>query len=118
MATKWSTEILGKGNPEFAALLKNETTVILLRGKNVFGDFIFCYLKISYGDMEKLQEAIETNQTFNISDFGSVLAAGKGEPSNEVKAELAKSYPILETPKPISSKPAEEPAEKKAWDDY
>lgn len=122
MSTKWSTEVLGKGGkPDFAALLKDEFTVILLRGKNVFGDMIYCYLKITFADIAKLQEAIDGTTTFNISDFGSVIAAGKGEPTSEVQAEIALAYPMLEKPKPIVTPSTEAPAppkEKKAWDEY
>lgn len=126
MSTKWSSEALGKdGSVDFAALLKDESTVILLRGKNVFGDLIYCYLKITYGDIAKLQEAVGAPGTFNITDFGSVIAGGKGEPPPEVEAEIALTYPMLEKPKPISfgspsAKPAQPalPAEKKAWDEY
>lgn len=118
MSTKWSTEVLGGRKPDFASLLKDESTVILLRGKNVFGDMIYCYLKITFGDIEKLQEAINGDSTFNISDFGSVIAAGKGEPASDVKAEVAQAYPLLEQPKPIITPAAQSPAEKKQWDDY
>ncbi len=124
MSTKWSTEVLGKGGkPDFAALLKDEFTVILLRGKNVFGDLIYCYLKITFADIDKLQAAIEGSTTFNISDFGSVIAAGKGEPTDEVQAEVAMAYPLLDKPKPIvtpanDSAPVAPKQEKKAWDEY
>lgn len=122
MSTKWSTEVLGGGGkPDFAALLKDEFTVILLRGKNVFGDMIYCYLKITFADIEKLQAAIEGPGNFNISDFGSVIAAGKGEPTSEVQAEVALAYPMLDKPKPIISANAAAAApkqEKKAWDEY
>ena len=123
MSTKWSTEVLGSGGkPDFAALLKDEFTVILLRGKNVFGDMIFCYLKITFADIKKLQDAIDGSETFNISDFGTVIAAGKGEPTADVQAEVALAYPMLDKPKPIVTATAAAPAaatpQKKAWDEY
>ena len=121
MSTKWSAEIIGKtGGVDFANLLKDEVTIVLLRGKNVFGDLIFCYLKITYPNLEKLKTAIAENQRFNISDFGTVLAAGKGEPTDEVKAELAMSYPMLDEPKTLMpmQAAAQAPLEKKAWDEY
>lgn len=122
MSTKWSTEVLGKGGgTDFASLLKDESTIILLRGKNVFGDFVYCYLKINYPDIERLKTAIAENQRFNISDFGSVLAAGKGEPSDEVKTEIAGAYPMLDQPKsllPDAPESKAAPLEKKNWDEY
>ena len=125
MSTKWSTEVLGNGGKvDFASLLKDESTVILLRGKNVFGDMIYCYLKITFGEITRLQEAVDAPGTFNISDFGSVIAAGKGEPPEDVQAEIALAYPMLDKPKPIpfgSNAKQPNPApeeEKKAWDEY
>ncbi|NBO20126.1 MAG: hypothetical protein EBV03_13085 [Proteobacteria bacterium] len=109
-----------KGGVDFASLLKDESTVILMRGKNMFGDMIYCYLKITFGEITRLQETLENSETFDIREFGEVLAAGKGEPSSEVQAEIANAYPMLEKPK-ILATPKEEPvkpAEKKNWDDY
>lgn len=123
MSTKWSTEVLnnGGGTPDFAALMKDEATVILLRGKNVFGDMIYCYLKVAFPDIRKLEDALSGTSTFNISDFGTVIAAGKGEPPPEVQAEVALAYPMLDKPKPLNTAPASQPAakqEKKNWDEY
>lgn len=121
MSTKWSTEVLGgSGKTDFAALLKDEHTVILLRGKNVFGDMIYCYLKVTHGQIVKLKEVIETTPTFNITDYGTVIAAGKGEPDAEVQAEVSLAYPLATTFKTVVA-PKEAPApitEKKAWDEY
>lgn len=122
MSTKWSTEVLGKGGkPDFAALLKDDFKVILLRGKNVFGDMIYCYLKVTFGDLNRLQEALDSPNTFNISDYGTVIAAGRGEPTDEVQAEVALAYPMIEKPRPLSElKPPASAVktEKKAWDEY
>ena len=62
---------------------------MLLRGKNVFGDFVYCYLKVSYPDIARLDAAISGDESFNLHDFGTVLAAGKGEPTKEAKAEIS-----------------------------
>jgi hypothetical protein len=117
MSAKWSTQVLGN-RPNFGELLKDEFTVVLLRGKNTFGDLIYCYLKITFPDLEKLEAALKGDVNFNASDFGTVVAAGKGEPSDEVKAEIATIYPMLQahvTTKPV---PQEIPTEKKNWDEY
>lgn len=117
MATKWSSEILGKSAVDFGALLKDDFAVILLQGKNVFGDMIYCYVKVTYPNIEKLQTALTAGGSFNPSDFGEVIAAGKGLPPEEVRAEIALTYPMLDKPRPMQpSKPLS--TDKKAWDEY
>ena len=118
MSSKWSSQVLGKANVNFGELLKDEYVVILLQGKNVFGDMIYCYVKATYLNVEKLQAALKAGQNFNPSDFGEVLVAGKGFPPDEVKAEISQIYPMLETPRMVHQAAAEMPAEKKAWDEY
>jgi len=120
MSAKWSTEVLGGGGVDFADLLKDEYAVLLLRGKNVFGDFIFCYLKVGIQQFKALQAALQGDANFVISDYGSVLAAGKGEPPEEVKAEISLSYPATKKYPPIHSgaNAPPPPPEKKNWDEY
>jgi hypothetical protein len=123
MSTKWSAETLGKGNkPDFGELLKDESRIMLLRGKNIFGDFVYCYLKINYPNIKKLEAAIMGEGNFNLNDFGTVLAAGKGEPTAEVKAEISNAYPSIGQPEDVSgqgtAQTAAAPLEKKNWDEY
>ena len=118
MSAKWSSQVLGKTAVNFGELLKDEFVVILLQGKNVFGDMIYCYVKATYLNVEKLQAALKAGQNFNPSDFGEVLAAGKGFPTDEVKAEIGQLYPMLETPRMVHEPAAGGNFEKKAWDEY
>lgn len=117
MATKWSSEILGKSAVDFNALLKDEYAVVLLQGKNVFGDMIYCYVKVILPNIEKLQAALTGGGTFNPSDFGEVIAAGKGTPPEEVRAEIALTYPMLEKPRPMQAASTGS-IDKKKWDEY
>lgn len=125
MSTKWSTQVVGgNAKPDFGALLKDQYTVILLQGKNVFGDMIYCYVKITFPDLEKLQATLKTDNSFNPSDYGTVVAAGMGEPSPEVRSEVAITYPIMGGMSPTAAPGAAAvaasniPTEKKAWDEY
>jgi hypothetical protein len=95
----------------------NKYVVILLHGKNSFGDKIYSYLKISLGGIEKLKAALLVGMPFNPTDFGSIIAAGRGEPSDEVRNEIASTYFVLtanaeEAPKAVAV------TEKKGWDEY
>ena len=123
MSTQWSTKVVGKGGAtDFGELLKEEFAVILMQGKNIFGDIIYCYVKVALPQLKLMQAELQTNEgNFNPSDYGTVLAAGKGEPSAELRAEIAVTFKMLEQPKPMkpvlaSSQPI--PQEKKAWDEY
>lgn len=119
MSTKWSSKGLAKtGTPDFSDLLKNEVAVVLMRGKNNFGDMIYCYLKVALHDIDRLQAALQSDAQFTASDFGTVIAAGKGEPTPEVKAEIAAAYQVLDQPKPFRPPSAVTEAEKKAWDEF
>jgi hypothetical protein len=110
------------GNPDFSDLFKKEFAVILLRGKNTFGKLIYSYVKVSIPNLNKLQDSLRNGINFNASDFGEVVAAGTGEPTAEVKAEIAAKYPMAEQKKeatPAGSPTAQPPAmPKKAWDEY
>ncbi|MBV8939578.1 MAG: hypothetical protein JO089_07035 [Alphaproteobacteria bacterium] len=102
---------MGEGN------VLDEFVVILMQGKNTFGDRIFSYLKITLRDLKRMQAAVQAGQPFSPSDFGTVLAAGKGEPTPEQRAEISSMYKILDN-KSESAAAAAPPPAPKAWDEY
>ena len=122
MSTKWSTQVVGQsgGSPDFGALLKDEYAIIFLQGKNTFGDIVYCYVKVMMPDIDKMHTILQGDAGFNPSDFGQVVAAGKGDPTHEVKAELALSYPMFAQPKTMNLPNIANaaPIEKKSWDEY
>ena len=68
--------------------------ILLLRGQKFFGDKIYSYLKITIAGIDSdSKPPCGKAKNFNPSDFGTVIAAGKGEPTDEVKAEIATMYP-------------------------
>ena len=75
----------------------------LIRGKNVFGDRIYAYMRISLFQIKRLELAIDGSGTFNLSEYGVIIAAGKGEPSAEVKRGVALSYPSTKESTPYLS---------------
>jgi hypothetical protein len=121
MTTQWNSQDIPKDslNTNLDKLFKEEYAVILLQGKNTFGDMIYSYLKVAVPDIKRLYATLHTGQGFNPSDFGTVVAAGKGEPSEEVRTEMATTYkmlvPIKSTEFPAKSA---SPEEKKKWDEY
>lgn len=119
MSTQWNTKALGKPDALNGAGggLFDESVVILMQGKNTFGDRIYSYVKLTLADLKRMQGAIQAGNPFNPSDFGSVVAAGKGEPTDEIRAEIASAYKILDG-RGAGGFEAAPPPEPKAWDEY
>jgi hypothetical protein len=128
MNGKWSdNETKPNGNADkFGELFKDEYAVILLQGKNSFGDLIFSYVKVSLPNIKRLHAALNSGEDFSPSNFGEILIAGKGVPSDELRAEMASSYNTLQqsanaaSPAPFTPASAYTPIpiEKKAWDEF
>lgn len=120
MSAKWTSKPIPEDAHAKALSLDEQFVVLLLYGKNSFGDKIYSYLKIHLPNLPKLKTAIKAGKGFNPSDFGEVVAAGKGEPTLEVRAEIASSYQVFDSsgnPQKAAPAPAVE-SEKKAWDEY
>ena len=65
--------------------------VLLVRGESPDGKKIYAYLAIRADRLEAFMDA-QKQGTFFPEDFGIVLEAGEGEPSEEVKAHMTKEY--------------------------
>ena len=123
MTTQWTSNVAPPGNGNLLGISKEEmetrTGVLLLYGKNSFGDKIYSYLEITIPNLRRLKEAALKGEPFTPSDFGTVIAAGRGEPTDEVRAEIAALHQVFDgrtvVPKPAA---APIPAAKKAWDEY
>lgn len=80
----------------------NELVVVLVVGKNVFGDDIFSYVQLPLHRFKEMAVKMVRNENFKSSDFGTVLAAGRGLPSPELKKEMADNYNMYDID-PINS---------------
>lgn len=80
--------------------------VILLQGTNLFGDHIYSYLQLLGRNLKEMFGKMQSGENFKPADFGTVLAAGRGEPSKEVRDEMAVTYNMIEVPPPKSAAPA------------
>jgi hypothetical protein len=118
MTSKWSSNTLTESGskPNFDELFKDEYAVLLLQGKNNFGDMIYSYLKVALPNIKSLYATLQAGKGFTPSEFGTVIAAGKGLPSAELRAEISSQYKILDPQKPPALSAT--PADKKAWDEY
>lgn len=121
MTTQWNTRGMNPAGPQpgMDPSILEEFVVILMQGKNSFGDRIFSYLKVTVKDLKRMQTAAISGQPFNPSDFGTVVAAGKGEPTPEIRTEVESTYKVLSSGR---TQPAEEPQAPapapKAWDEF
>jgi hypothetical protein len=97
--------------------LLDEEIVILLQGKNSFGDPIFSYLKLSLRKFRELTEHVREHKDFTPSDWGTVIAAGTGDPSPELRAEMAITYNLVDVPKPVAQPKKINIAPPPLWDE-
>ncbi len=92
--------------------------VILLQGKNVYGDPIFTYLQLTLRSLQGLRDKMRAGADFMPAEYGEVLAAGKGEPSAELRSEMAVTHNMVDVPRPkAAAAPAYAVAQPKLWDD-
>ena len=101
---KW-VGAFSKGDQEVAPLteqekekLGEEEIVLLLSGFNNYGDKIYNYLKIPLKNIELIIKAVEGGGRFEVREFGEVIAAGLGTPTDEVRQEIESQYKMLNFP--------------------
>ena len=111
MSSDWVASAFSKNSTvlEIDEELLEEEVVILLSGRNRFGDQIYSYLKLTLRNLQELKKALKEKQEFMPADFGTVLAAGRGEPSPELRSEMAITYNMIDKPKPVEVKNKEKP---------
>lgn len=92
--------------------------MILMQGKNTFGDRIYSYLKVTLTDLKRMQFNASEGSPFNPSDYGTVVAAGQGEPPPEVIQEIESTYNVLSNGGPKAQEQAAPPPVAKGWDEF
>ena len=65
--------------------------ILLVRGEAPTGSKIFAYVAIRADKLEAFMEA-QKKGTFYPEDFGIVIEAGEGEPTEEIKAKMTSEY--------------------------
>ena len=98
----WTAPNLAKNAP--ASLVPDESLdvefVILLQGANLFGDAVYSYLQLTGRHLKDMFGKMQAGENFKPSDFGAVLAAGRGQPPQEVREEMAATYNMIDVPMP------------------
>lgn len=120
MSVTWKTSAYSKNSTplELDEELLSEKVVILLQGKNIYGDGIFTYLQLSLKSLQQLRDKMRKMEDFMPAEYGEVLAAGKGEPGPEMRSEMALTHNMIDVPRPKATAPASYAVpQPKLWDD-
>ena len=92
MAGNWIAKTLGKVGTRAdegpVDVDVDEDLLVLVQGKNVFNDKIYCYLKIPSLRLEEFNKILRASNNFDLRQFGTVVAAGRGIPSSDVQTEV------------------------------
>lgn len=78
----------------------DDEVIVLLQGRNTFGDELFIYLQITGRNLREIFRMMQQGENFKPVDFGSIIVAGRGEPTDELKAEMLNEYNMMDVPKP------------------
>ncbi|HUN30676.1 MAG TPA: hypothetical protein VMU95_01550 [Trebonia sp.] len=72
-------------------IAEKTVTILLVRGENPDGDPIYAYVAVR---ADKLKEFMAAQQggTFYPEDYGEIIEAGEGEPSDEVRHHMEAEY--------------------------
>lgn len=120
MNTIWKTGAYSKNSTPVAVddEALNEKVVVLLQGKNIYGDAIYTYIQLTLKSLIALRDKMLTREDFMPAEYGTVLAAGKGEPSTELRSEMAVTYNMVDVPKPVQpAAKAYAAPQPKLWDE-
>lgn len=85
---------------ELSEELQKQEAVILSKGNNLLGQPIYAYIKFPMSNFNKLRDAMIKGENFKPSDYGHVLASGKGEPPEELKNEMRVKYGLVDVTSP------------------
>ena len=98
----WSASGFGKNvSPDLVSdeFLDTEV-IILLQGNNLFGDAVYSYLQITGRNLKDMFSKMRAGENFKPADFGDVVRAGKGDPTDEVREEMKIAYNMIDVPMP------------------
>ena len=120
MNTTWKTSAQSQNSTpvELDEALLAEKVVILLQGKNVYGDEIYTYIQLTLRSLQLLRNKMRKTEDFMPAEYGEVLAAGRGEPPVELRSEMAVTHNMVDVPRPkVAAAPTYAVPQPKLWDD-
>jgi hypothetical protein len=84
----------------FEEEIVDKSLVIMLQGKNVFGDRIFTYLELRLGMLPELKKAMDSGADFSPFSFGKVVAGDTRNASPELLEDMSRRYNMVDFPPP------------------
>ena len=78
-------------SPSDKALAEKTVCVLLVRGENPDGNPIYAYVAVRADKLEAFMEA-QNSGLFYPEDFGVIIEAGEGNPSDEIRKKMEEEY--------------------------
>lgn len=102
----WTAKALGVKEPVDPQHIPDDAeVVVLVQAENMFGDPIYCYLKLQFEHYDTVKSKLEAGEKFDLREYGDIIAAGRGEPTDEVRQEISEEYNMVQVaiqePEPI-----------------
>ena len=80
-----------KLSPAEQVIAEKTVCILLVRGENPDGKPIFAYVAVRADKLEDFMEAQKSGM-FYPEDYGVIIEAGEGEPSDEVRTKMETEY--------------------------
>lgn len=93
MVNNWTAKTLGQ-LPGAGESGDDEDMLVLVQGKNAFNDSIYCYIKVSSSRMNEFMNVLKTTRQFDLREYGTVVAAGRGVPTADTQIEVTQDLGI------------------------
>lgn len=90
MAGSWVSKALGKTQAvdNLGSSTHDLLTMLLVLGRNTFGDEIYTYIRLPMQRIDEVKDKLAEGGNFMPSQYGSVVAAGRGKPTPEITEEV------------------------------
>lgn len=88
-----------------SSTLPSDEALVFVQGENTSGDAVYAYIQLPVDRVEDLRERLVTGEQFVPSELGTVIAAGRGQPTEEVKAEIAEHQSMIYYDPPTLRRP-------------
>lgn len=88
MAGSWIAKALGKTQAVEVDSTHASQTLLLVLGRNAFGDDIYTYITLPTYRVDEIREKLAHGGNFVPAHYGTVVAAGRGKPTPDITDEV------------------------------